>query len=284
MPEGPEAHTMAAKLHSMISNLYILSINHIERMINTNIDEISLPIKILNVSAYGKRPIFTLENGYIVSFLSMTGRWSFTKDKDAKMELELGTSTMMKLGNQNINIIDVTSRIYYCGQGSVSKSNSLCGKVSYMRNQADLNIYFSSYGPDMLASPPKLETYTQIIKSVKAKHQYLCVFLLEQEYVSGVGNYLRSDIMYHSRLHPMRLVSSLTNNEISNLYNSTILLMRLSFHHGGMSFSDYIDPYGEKGTYPRLVYRMKHDPTNQKVSVLDAPDGRKVYWVEQVQQ
>lgn len=288
MPEGPEAHTIAKKLKDRIVGLHILSITFYDHSAPVskmkhkdlhNKKEYSIHYvppesRVLDVTAYAKRPIITLDTGYICAFLSMTGRFRFERESGSLIEIALGKITYTDSG---FKIVDHTLNIWYNGVGP-------CGILSYIPDRESLNWYFRKYGPDMLASPPSVERYIQIVRYAQSISDVeLCVFLLEQQYVSGVGNYLRADIMYHSRLHPGRRLSSLSDEDITRLYNSSITILRSSYEHGGLTMKDYWDPDGNMGLYQRLVYDMGLDPYGNQVTVSIFGDGRKVYWVHSIQ-
>ena len=49
----------------------------------------------------------------------------------------------------------------------------------------------------------------------RAKRLY--ALLLDQHFIAGLGNYLRSEILFDARLHPERKLSDLTNRERASL-------------------------------------------------------------------
>lgn len=273
MPEGPEAHTIATKLRSRIVGKTILSANILGKPEVLEISGLTLPNKIIGVTAYGKRPIFILERGYLVTFLAMKGKWSFARDSCSILELVLGESHKQ---SDTLTIEEPELSIWYHGLGPA-------GKITYYSNEAQLNHYFKDYGPDMLANPCTVEEYARIIKVNVPSSMQLSVFLLEQKYVSGVGNYLRSEIMYKCRLRPDTLMGNLSDAAIISLYNATKEIMMLSYQHGGLTMKDYWDPDGQKGVYPKMVYMNNYDPFGNPVITDKCPLKRKIYWVQQLQ-
>jgi formamidopyrimidine-DNA glycosylase len=48
--------------------------------------------------------------------------------------------------------------------------------------------------------------------------------IMDQKTISGIGNYLRSDILYMSKINPFRKVESLTDNEIKRIYTNSKII------------------------------------------------------------
>lgn len=271
MPEGPEAHTIARKLRDKITGMYIVETTIYDKADILSMSDMCLPLKIETVSAHGKRPVFKLDRGYIVCFLAMKGRWSFTRDNSSTFKMTLSTSpcTMFIVEDECIDI-------YYSGKGPA-------GHLKYLPTDDHLSAYFSSFGPDMLSSPPTEEDYLTRVRSLVTPTMFVAEFLLEQKYFSGVGNYLRADILYLCRLRPDRQMQSLSDADILNLYRYTRERMLLSYQHGGLTMKDYWDPHGERGVYPKIIYMTDYDPLGNPVRVDTIGKDRKIYWVPAVQ-
>lgn len=47
---------------------------------------------------------------------------------------------------------------------------------------------------------------------------------MNQKVISGIGNYLRADTLYHSKISPFRKVKNLTDKELEDIYNSLRLI------------------------------------------------------------
>lgn len=274
MPEGPEAHTIARKLNEVITGKYIVGYSVISKGEILSLDGLTFPNKIKSVSAHGKRPIFTLETGYIVTFLAMNGRWSFTPDASSTFQLILSDNANVR--ESTFIIEDDYTSIYYSGRGK-------SGHVKYLNDDRSLLEYFKNFGPDMLVSSITEQEYIDRAKLTVPSNMIVAEFLLEQKYFSGVGNYLRCDIMYLCRLKPNRQMGSLSDIDFSNLYRYTKERMGISYNNGGLTMRDYWDPYGAKGVYPKIIYMEKMDTFGNKVENEVIGKDRRVYWVPSIQ-
>jgi formamidopyrimidine-DNA glycosylase len=86
--------------------------------------------------------------------------------------------------------------------------------------------------------------------------------LLDQTVVAGVGNIYADEALFHSHIHPLRRSDSLTHDEIRLLHVAIISVLTLGIEHGGTSFNDYRDLWGEAGNnYNHVrVYKQEGKP------------------------
>lgn len=111
----------------------------------------------------------------------------------------------------------------------------------------------------------------------------LCLFLNNQKDFCGIGNYLKSEIMYRSQLLPTRLCTSLTVEDIQRLFKIIVDTIAESYYYGGLSIRDYQDPYGNKGAFQYFVYKRETDPHGYKVIWTDDLDKQRTYYVLEMQ-
>lgn len=140
-----------------------------------------------------------------------------------------------------------------------------------------------SLGPDMLNAPPSLEEFTKRLKKKGSKT--LPEVLMNQKVISGVGNYIKAESLYRSKLSPHRTVDSLSDDDFKNLYTSIRYVMELAYRQGGATIRSFTNPDGKEGyaTKHFLVYRHEKDPLGNPVISEDTKDKRTTWWVEQVQ-
>ena len=108
-------------------------------------------------------------------------------------------------------------------------------------------------------------------------------FLLDQDKFSGIGNYLRAEILYDSKIDPFRKVGSLSKKEIDNLFKSTKKIVLKAYECGGHTLQSYTDPLGAIGRYAPKVYRREKDPEGRIVQIDLTSDNRAIYWVPEIQ-
>ena len=73
--------------------------------------------------------------------------------------------------------------------------------------------------------------------------------LLDQTVVAGVGNIYADEALWGARIHPQRLVNSLTSKEFHKLYDEVRYVMNLSIDKGGSTSRNYVNAEGRRGSY-----------------------------------
>jgi formamidopyrimidine-DNA glycosylase len=75
----------------------------------------------------------------------------------------------------------------------------------------------------------------------------LKTFLLDQDRIAGIGNFYIHDILFQACLHPLRLIQTLSNDEINALAVAIRDRLQLSINKGGFFYE--MDLYGQKGGF-----------------------------------
>lgn len=83
-------------------------------------------------------------------------------------------------------------------------------------------------------------------------------FLLDQKNLAGIGNVYIQDILFNAKLHPKRIILSLTDTEIEALYKSIKSVLNQSIELGGLAYER--DFYGNKGGYGKKQYKIAYKP------------------------
>jgi formamidopyrimidine-DNA glycosylase len=155
------------------------------------------------------------------------------------------------------------------------------GKIAIQRTEEELDQRLSKIGFDLLEASlhhgqiPDEQWLSFFNRKSKKK---ICVFLLEQDKIAGIGNYLRSEILHQAKINPHRSVSSLSDQELLLLRDATQDVIVRAYRSNGLTIKDYIDPEGEKGTFTCLVYGKQVDEQGRKV-ITEKVSGRSIWYV-----
>lgn len=256
MPEGPEVRTVADKLAAKLVGLTIHS-TWISAEVGISITgELQQLIgsKITMVASYGKKLLIYCDNKMsLVIGLGMTGRFLYQQSVHSQVAL-MCTSEI----NGQYNPLWV----FY-------EDSRRFGHVDVC-NEQDLSLVLSKLGPDLLAAALSTEITSEIWISRFPVTSTRKIFevLKDQSTVSGIGNYLASEILYYSSIHPLRQVRSLTLTEWEKLRQVSHQIIKLSYYHGGFTLESFISPDGMMGTYPAAVYGRKVDPQGYHIEKL----------------
>src|SRR6266702_2209750 len=71
--------------------------------------------------------------------------------------------------------------------------------------------------------------------------------LLTQEVIAGLGNIYADEALFYAAIHPLRRANSLSPTEVRLLHEGIVSVLTSAIEHGGTSFNDYRDLWGEAG-------------------------------------
>lgn len=272
MPEGPEVKRFVDQLNSKIGSDTLTKIQILSGRYQThgNPDGMdvfiaNLPLQLESVSCKGK-------------FIY----WSF-KDTETTLWSTLGMTGSWSLNPSHARVLFMMKDKYSVSYNLYFSDIRNFGTIKFSHSKLELVQKLNSIGPDMLSNPPDLATFSKIIRDEGDKN--ICKAVMDQSIISGVGNYVKAESLYLSKISPARLCNSLSNLEIENLYNSIRNVLTESYQSGGSTIKTYSDMYGNTGSYSGrfLVYGKKSDPIGNPVIKTETLDGRTTHWVPSVQ-
>lgn len=270
MPEGAEVLETAVSLHKKIHGkiLFGITVYHTSRYYkNGGIDklkEVQFPIFINRVYSRGKKIIFdgldvNMHEIYFVSSLAMTGTWQYQKDKHSGLELSFETFSLFFDDPRHF------------------------GSFIICLTKEQLEKALKTVGPDFLTENISFEDYNKILENRFVKKRQIAGFLLDQKYFSGIGNWVRAEVLYESRIAPYRTIESLSLEERKRLHYWSIKVLRDAYQVKGLTIQNFISPEREYGRYKVKVYGREKDPYGNPVVRDVFRDKRTMHWVPNVQ-
>lgn len=110
-------------------------------------------------------------------------------------------------------------------------------------------------GPDILGATVTPETVLKQLQAPSFHRRRFTTLLLDQHFLAGVGNYLRSEILFTARLHPTRRPVDCDRDQLHHLAEQALAVPRQSYHHQGIT-NDLELAMGLKAAgLPRRHYR-----------------------------
>lgn len=279
MPELPEVETIKSDLRSLIIGKEILDVKseYPDIVKDIDFDDFKREVvgkKILKVRRRAKNLIIELVDSrsslvekptnhkpqttnYLLIHLKMTGHLIVT---DASREVKDG-SWVTKVGplsdpqNQYI-------RIQFMLSGDKQLAFSDLRKFAYIKliaNSEQLRAILSDYGPEPFDKEFTLEYLKELFGKKKTAIKKV---IMDQKGIAGIGNIYADEILFDSRIHPLRAANSLSDKEIENFRASTCKILKKAIELRGTSTSDYRDVKGEKGSYGDIRLMYKRDKEN----------------------
>jgi len=270
MPEGPECAATAQSINNFMTgktlvNVVILSGRYTKKP-PQGIDTFkqSLPQKVKGWASKGKFIYGSLENDkFIWNTLGMSGYWSFIEKKHSRVRLDFSDNTS----------------IWYTDTRNF-------GTLKFDMTLDETNKKCLSLGPDPLTHDIPVDVFKKNLYSKNSKgKKTICEALMNQKTVAGVGNYIKAEVLWLSRISPMRKVEDLSESDILVLKQNIESVTRVSYESGGATIKSFYGADGSSGTYSSrfLVYNQKRDPFNNEVVKTKTPDGRTTHWVPELQ-
>ena len=80
---------------------------------------------------------------------------------------------------------------------------------------------------------------------LKERRGAIKMFLLDQDRIAGIGNVYIQDPLFKARLHPLRPIQTLSDDEVEALWRAIRETLQESIDAGGAPFA--VNLYGQKG-------------------------------------
>lgn len=266
MPEGPEVRVISDQLKCIIKRR--ITLIEIADTKFVDLQQIKLPIIITDISCYGKRILIHLGDIILVSFLGMEGRWSFSEGKHTRVKLNLETEPCEYAPGYTLVIKSV---LHF-------DDSRRFGYLKIFDSKSITN-YLSGFGPDILATEVSSELWQRLIKGKRK----ITDVLLDQKVIAGIGNYLKSDILYMAKVSPHRTVDTLTFYEKEQIRVASHIIIRKAYNGNGLTLRSYWDMHGKKGDYKPLVYGRTNDDYGNAIIKDAGNNKRSTYWVKEIQ-
>jgi formamidopyrimidine-DNA glycosylase len=90
---------------------------------------------------------------------------------------------------------------------------------------------------------------------IGSRNSQIKALLLNQSVMRGIGNIYADESLWRAKIHPRRVGSKLTGEELKRLHRAVQEILREAIRLRGSSISDYVDADGRKGTF-QLKHRV----------------------------
>lgn len=112
----------------------------------------------------------------------------------------------------------------------------------------------------------------EIVKLKPLSKFNIASILINQGYLcSGIGNYLKCEILYEAKISPNRSINDIKDEELEVLYKAIKKVCELHLSKEGRS-EEHLKVYGKKV-----------DADGNEIKYEETQDGKKTYWVPEIQ-
>ena len=257
MPELPEVEIIKRSLFRMVNKEKIIGIKtsnkKLRYKLHASFCSDLIGEKILNISRRSKYIILHLKNKFLLIHLGMTGKFFIKRVKDSKLmktsfyyDLKLikkHNHVYFFLSNDLILIYNDVRRFGFIKlyKNSKLKNTPFIKKLGIEPLSKNLNInYFKKFTTKK----------TRNIKNI----------LMDQTFISGLGNIYVNECLFMSKIHPLKKCSILKNHDILKLILNIKKILKLAILKGGSSIKDFENISGKKGSFQQFftVYNKEN--------------------------
>ena len=122
------------------------------------------------------------------------------------------------------------------------------GFFEIIRDKYSLEKKFKKLGPE----PFSLKFNLKYIRSyLKKKNKVIKNFLLDQNFVSGIGNIYASEILFLSGIKPHRKARNLNKLECRKIIINSKKILKKAIYKGGSTIRDFENISGKKGKFQK---------------------------------
>jgi endonuclease-8 len=236
MPEGPETRRAADKLGEAIVGRAASEVFFAFPELRAAQRELT-GRTVTRVTSRGKAMLTYFEGGRVVySHNQLYGRWYVRKPyawPKTNRQLRFAIHT------------DRHSALLY----SASEIDVLA------EDELGQHPFLARLGPDALDKSVRSRTIERRLASKQFQRRGIAGLLLDQGFVAGLGNYLRSEIAFFAGIRPERRPVDLDPEERKRLARAVLTITRRAYRTGGVTNPAALAKDLRAGGHPRRAYR-----------------------------
>ena len=237
MPEIAEVETVRNTLKKRVLNKKIVDVNIIYgKMIDNNLDEfrnILINNEFKDILRVGKWLIFELNNYYLLSHLRMEGKYFI---KNSSEEVQKHECVIISFNDKTDLRYHDTRKF---GRMKVVKKEDLW-ETEEIKKQG---------------KEPIDNTLTKeyLKEKLNNKKMPIKTALLDQTIISGLGNIYVNEVLFASKINPLRESSNITLDECEKIVSSSKKIILKAIEEGGTTIKSYTSSLGVIGNYQHFL-------------------------------
>ena len=244
MPELPEIEIVKQSLDKNIKFEKIKKVVVRNRSLRFKIPknfEIVLKNKIINkISRKSKYLILHLEDIYCVIHLGMSGTIHLINKKNFKKNTNTSfySSPNLPLKHNHIEFFLEKYQLIY-------NDPRRFGFFKIFEKKS-LSDFFNNVGPEPLNNKFNINYISNYFIN---KKKNIKSFLLDQKFVSGIGNIYASEILFCCKINPLKKAKNLTKLDIKKIRYFSKSILNKAIKKGGSSIRNFKNVEGRNGSY-----------------------------------
>ena len=257
MPELPEVEIVKQSLSKNIKFKKIKKVTvrnrNLRIKVSSNFETCLENKNIVKITRFSKYIIIHLSNkSFCIVHLGMSGTIHLIKNNQKKKLTNLSFYHSLTLPKKHNHI-----EIKFENCIIIYNDPRRFGFFELIKNQEELNKRFSKFGPEPFSN---LFSLSYIRKYFKNKKKDIKSFLLDQKFVSGIGNIYASEILFLCQINPQKKAHRLNKEECRKIIYYSKLVLNKAIKFGGSTIKDFKNISGNSGLFQNefKVYQREH--------------------------
>ena len=256
MPELPEVEVVKRSLEKKILNLKVKRVRINDFNLRYKVDKYRIALlkgkKIKKIERRSKFLIFEISSDLIMLIhLGMTGKFFFINRDKKKFKTSF---------YYNLDKNEKHDRIIFYLQNNQKLIYNDVRKFGFVKlykskEYKDIS-HLKNLGPEPLSKYWNLKYFKKYILN---RDRNIKSILMDQKFISGLGNIYVNEILFLSKIMPYRKIKTLKNFEIIKIVKNTKKVLKNSIKMGGSSIKDFSSDNGKMGEFQQRfkVYGRK---------------------------
>ena len=258
MPELPEVEVVKRSLIKKTQNLIVKAVKINDGRLRYNVDRKKIKkiigLKFKKISRRSKYLLFFFDKDIVMLVhLGMTGKFFFVNRKRRKYKTSFYYDINEDKDKKHDRIIFDLSNNQKLIYNDVRKFGFIKFFKSVNINQ---NIHLKHLGPE----PLSLKFNTEYFKNyIIGKERNIKNTLMDQKFVSGLGNIYVNEILFFSGVMPTKKIKKITKVEIQKIIKFSKKIISKAIVLGGSSIKNFSSSSGKTGSFQQhfSVYGKK---------------------------
>ena len=246
MPELPEVEIVRQSLNRNIKQKKVKNViirnRSLRKKVPLKFKKFLENKKIKRVSRFSKYLILHLpDDNFCLIHLGMSGTIHILKNKKKNYMTNSSfySSPFLPKKHNHIEIIFDKFKVIY-------NDPRRFGFFETVKNKSELKEKFSHLGPEPFDKKFNIKYVKNYSKKKKINVKNL---LIDQRFVSGIGNIYASEILFLSKINPNKKIKLLKKIEFERIINYSKLVLLNAIKKGGSSIRDFKNIDGHKGSF-----------------------------------
>ena len=246
MPELPEVEVIKQSLDKKIKfqkiNKVLVRNRNLRFKVPKNFEFFLKNKKINKISRKSKYLIFHLNNNsFLIIHLGMSGTIHLVSKKNYYKNTNTSFYGSSSLPTKHSHIL-----IFFKKYQIIYNDPRRFGFIKILKNKKNLEFFFRNVGPEPFNKQFKI---SYLYSYLRGKKKNIKSFLLDQKFISGIGNIYANEILFYCKINPFKQAKNLTKTEIEKIKYFSKLILNKAIIKGGSSIRNFKNIKGNNGNY-----------------------------------